>query len=137
MCCDLPGAVLVPPAVAEMLAEYRRLLAASPVDLGKEAPEAAGLEYGRYLNLADLWFAAADTRDWSAAVRRCIPDPPPRGLLVVHVRSGGIETTTGPLLRLLPGETREVGVLLDSLLTTTSSSSSRAGRAEYRDAGSR
>ena len=78
MCCDLPEAVLVPPAVAEMLAEYRTLQSTSIVDWGHEVPTLPGALYGRFLDLGRLWAAAKDAvpaltaalHDDSPAVRR-------------------------------------------------------------------
>jgi hypothetical protein len=114
VCCDLPEAVLVPPPVAAMLAEYRRLQSTSVLDWGREVPALPGAEYGRFLDLGRLWPAVAETGDWSEALRRCIPDPPPRGLIVARVSGAATEIIAGPLPLLVPGTTVEVGVLIDS-----------------------
>jgi hypothetical protein len=97
-----------------MLAEYRRLQAGSLLDWGHEVPRLPGAEYSRFLELSQLWPAVAETGDWSEAVRRCVPDPPPRGLIVARVSSTGTELLAGPLPLLVPGTTTEVGVLIDS-----------------------
>src|SRR5262245_28639171 len=117
MCCGLPETVLVPPAVAEMLAEYRRLQSTSIIDWGHEVGTLPGARYARFLGLGRLWAAVAETGNWSEAVRRCLPDPPPRGLTVARVTSSGIELITGPLPLLIPGETSKVGVLIDSRIS--------------------
>ena len=102
MCCDLPEAVLVPPAVAEMLAEYRRLQSTSIIDWGREVPDVPGARYRRFLDLGRLWAATAETGHWSEAVRRCLPDPPPRGLIVAKVTGSGVELIAGPLPLVIP-----------------------------------
>jgi hypothetical protein len=114
VCCDLPESVLVPPPVAAMLAEYRRLQATSILDWGHEVPELPGAEYGRFLELSRLWPLVAETGDWSEAIRRSVPDPLPRGMILAKVGPTGIALSTGPLTLLPPGMSTEVGVLLDS-----------------------
>lgn len=114
MCCELPDAVVVPPPVAEMLAEYRRLQATSVLDWGHEVPAVLGAEYGRFFDLSRLWPLVVETGDWSAAVRRSLPDHPPRGLIVARVSRADIELVSGPLPLLVPGRTTEIGILLDS-----------------------
>src|SRR5438094_10308035 len=49
MCCDVPESELVPPAVAEMLAEYRRLQAGTDWDWGDEYGNAPFFAYGRFV----------------------------------------------------------------------------------------
>ncbi|TML36948.1 MAG: hypothetical protein E6G27_18375 [Actinobacteria bacterium] len=114
MCCDVPEAVLLPPGVAEMLAEYRRLHAATPIDWGGENPTGPGRDYGRWLNLRRLWSTVRETGSWPEGVRRCLPDPLPCGLVVVTVTPSGLPTTAGPAPRVLPGAATEIGVLIDS-----------------------
>jgi len=116
MCCDLPEALLVPPAVAEMLVEYRRLQAASPFDWGNELPTGAHAEYGRFFELRQLWGVASESRSWREAVRRCIPPSPPAGLVIVRLGERGTELAAGPPLLVIPGESCEIGVLIDSHL---------------------
>jgi len=97
-----------------MLAEYRRLQSTSIIDWGHEVPALPRAGYGRFFDLGRLWAAAAETRDWSEAVRRCLPDPPPRGLTVARVTSSGTRLITGPLPLLIPGQPSDIGVLIDS-----------------------
>ncbi|HEY1636022.1 MAG TPA: CehA/McbA family metallohydrolase [Acidimicrobiales bacterium] len=97
-----------------MLAEYRRLQAATPVDWGGENPALPGEDYGRYLNLRRLWSTAAETGNWPEAVRRCLPEALPCGLVVATVEATGLTIAAGPPPWVLPDTTTEVGVLLDS-----------------------
>src|SRR5438270_840685 len=110
MCCELPEAALVPPRVAEMLAEYRRLQAATPVDWGGENPALPGEDYGRYLNLRRLWSMAAETGNWPEAVRRCLPEVLPCGLVVATVEATGLTMAAGPAPWVPPDPTTELGV---------------------------
>ena len=114
MCCDLPESALAPAPVAEMLAEYRRLQATSILDWGHEVGDIPGAEYGTFFELSRLWTLVGETGDWFEAIRRCVPDPLPRGLLVVRLEDSGVEVSSGPLPLLVPGGSSEVGVLIDS-----------------------
>jgi len=116
MCCDLPESSLVPAPVASMLAEYRRLQATSILDWGHEVGDIPGDEYKPFLDLSRLWTAVGETGDWSEAVRRCVADPPPRGLCVARLHPDAVVVVSGPLPLLVPGRSSEVGVLIDSRL---------------------
>src|SRR5215469_12200371 len=97
-----------------MLSEYRRLQSGSILDWGGEVPALIGAEYGRFLDLSQLWSLAGKTGDWSEAVRQSVPDPLPRGMVLATIDTTGVTLRTGPLAFLLPGMTSDVGVLLDS-----------------------
>ena len=116
MCCDLPESALAPAPVAAMLAEYRRLQATSILDWGHEVGAIPGDEYRTFFDLSRLWTLVGETGDWFEAVRRCLPDPLPRGLFVAHIHGSGMEVSSGPLPLLVPGRSSEVGVLIDSRL---------------------
>ena len=87
-----------------MLAEYRRLQANSILDWGREVPALTGAEYGRFLDLGLLWPLFVETGDWSEAVRRSVPDPLPRGLIVAEVSESGVELTTVEMGRINSGD---------------------------------
>ena len=55
----------------------------------------------------------AETGDWPEAVRRCLPEVLPCGLVVATVRDTGLTIAAGPPPWVLSGATTEVGVLLD------------------------
>ena len=95
MCCDLPESALAPAPVAEMLAEYRRLQATSILDWGHEVGDIPGDEYRAFFELSRLWTMVGETGDWFEAVRRCLPEPLPRGLLVVRLENSGVEVSCG------------------------------------------
>jgi len=116
MCCDLPESSLAPAPVAAMLAEYRRLQATSILDWGHEVGDIPGAEYKPFLELSRLWTAVGQTGDWSEAIRRCVADPPPRGLCVARLHPDAVVVASGPLPLLVPGRSSEVGVLIDSRL---------------------
>jgi hypothetical protein len=99
-----------------MLREYRKLQATSLLDWGHEVGDIPGDEYKSFLDLSHLWTLVGETGDWSDAIRRCLPDPLPRGLVVARVRSSGVEVDSGPLPLLVPGCSNVVGVLIDSQL---------------------
>ncbi len=102
MCCDLPESVLAPAPVAAMLREYRKLQATSLLDWGHEVGDIPGDEYKSFLDLSHLWTLVGETGDWFDAIRRCLPDPLPRGLVVARVQSSGVEVSSGPLPLLVP-----------------------------------
>jgi hypothetical protein len=118
VCCDAPEAALLPPPVAAMLDEYRALNRERPNDWGDETWSVArGQAYARWLGsqLLVAVFAGRD-RDWPEAVRRCLADPLPTGLIVASLGGDGVGLRAGPPPYAIPGGTVEVAVLLDSHL---------------------
>jgi hypothetical protein len=116
MCCDAPEAAMLPPPVAAMLEGYRARQAERPNDWGDELPGLArGQAYARWLGarLVEVVFTG---QDWPAAVRGCLTDPLPAGLIVASLDGGGIGLRAGPRPYAVPGGTVEVAVLLDSHL---------------------
>ena len=119
MCCTESEDALLPPRIAAMLDEYRALKARRPNDWGTEIEGLArGQEYIRWLG-SDLFavFAGQD-ETWPDAVRRCLVDPLPTGLIVATVDHDGIALRSGPRPYALPNGTVEIGILLDSRLAT-------------------
>jgi hypothetical protein len=118
VCCDPPAADRLPPEVAAMLERYRALAAERPGDWGGESDAARRAQpYARWLGnrlLAAVFGGQAD--DWPAAVRACLDDPLPAGLVVARVGAGGVGLRAGPVPYALEGATAEVAVLLDSAL---------------------
>ena len=101
-----------------MLDEYRALNGERPNDWGDETESVArGQAYARWLGsqLLVAVFAGQD-RDWPEAVRRCLADPLPTGLIVASLRADGVGLRAGPTPYAIPGRTVEVAVLLDSHL---------------------
>jgi hypothetical protein len=116
MCCDAPEAALLPPPLAAMLEDYRARQAERPTDWGDEIPGMArGQAYGRWLG-ARLVQAVFTGQDWPDAVRGCLTDPLPAGLIVASLGADGIGLRAGPPPYALPGAAVEVAVLLDSRL---------------------
>jgi hypothetical protein len=116
MCCDAPEAALLPPPLAAMLEDYRARQAERPTDWGDEIPGMArGQAYGRWLG-ARLVQAVFTGQDWPDAVRGCLTDPLPAGLIVASLGTDGIGLRAGPPPYALPGAAVEVAVLLDSRL---------------------
>jgi len=118
VCCDPPAADRLPPEVAAMLERYRTLAAERPGDWGGESDAARRAQpYGRWLGnrlLAAVFGGQAD--DWPAAVRACLDDPLPAGLVVARIGVGGVGLAAGPVPYVPEGGTAEVAVLLDSAL---------------------
>lgn len=113
MCCDLPEAALLPPRVAAMLDEYRGLQAARPADWGGEGMGGGEAHaYARWLG-AELLLAQVDD-GWPAAVRACLTDPLPAGLVVASLGAGEVALRAGPQPYAVPGGDVAVAVLLDS-----------------------
>jgi hypothetical protein len=118
VCCDPPDADQLPPPVAAMLEAYRALQAERPHDWGDEIDGFARAQpYGRWLGvrlLAAVFSGQAD--DWPEAVRGCLTDPLPAGLIVASLDPGGVGLRAGPPPYVLPGGAVEAAVLLDSHL---------------------
>ena len=105
MCCDAPLDFEVPPRIAEMIAEYRRLLA-SGYHWGGGAEVTVGLlDHVRFVPLERLVVEArsriphdqsgpeADDavwlQDFDDALRRCLNGDVPRGLTLLHTGPAG------------------------------------------------
>jgi len=119
MCCDPPAADRLPPQVAAMLADYRDLAAERPADWGGESDAyARGQPYGRWLGVRLLNAVFGfQVEDWPGAVRACLTDPLPAGLVVASVDAGGVVgLRAGPVPYVVDGGTVEMAVLLDSSL---------------------
>ena len=87
---------MLPPPVAAMLEGYRARQAERPNDWGDELPGLArGQAYARWLGarLVEVVFTG---QDWPAAVRGCLTDPLPAGLIVASLDGGGIRLRAGP-----------------------------------------
>ena len=120
MCCDAPAAALLPPPIVAMLDEYRALNAERANDWGDEAEGLArGLTFVRWLGPQLFMVFAGQDRNWRAAVRRCLIDPLPTGLIVASVGANGIKVRTGPQPYAIPGGTVQAAVVLDSKLRKT------------------
>ena len=123
MCCDDEADGHQPLIVAQMLAEYRALHRDRPgFDWGDELgvdPPAARLpsskllyEYARFAPLADLVAAYRENSSWEQALRRTLQHKRPPSAAVVTVHEGGLHVTSGPAGWLLPGQCRQVALLI-------------------------
>jgi hypothetical protein len=100
-----------------MLDEYRALNAHRPNDWGDEFDGLArGQTYIRWLGPQLFNAFAAQDGNWPDAVRRCLHDPLPTGLIVASLGSGDVGLRAGPRPYAIPGAVVEVAVLLDSSL---------------------
>jgi hypothetical protein len=118
MCCDGREGAAPAPLVAAMLSEYRTLNAERRHDWGGENERVArGQAYARWLGprILAAVFGGQDG-DWPAAVRDCLVDPLPTGLIVASLGGDGVRLRAGPTPYVVPGGTAEVAVLLDSRL---------------------
>jgi hypothetical protein len=119
MCCDPPPADRLPPQVAAMLERYRALAAERPEDWGGESEAFRQAQpYARWLGnrliAAAVFGDQAD--DWPAAVRACLDDPLPAGLVVASLGAGGVGLRAGPVPYVPEGGTAEMAVVVDSAL---------------------
>ena len=118
MCCDVPEHELMPPEVAEAVAEYRKRLAQRPLDWGDEGfrwPE----RHRRLVDAAALFAAVdPDAPDWDDALRRCVAETEAAdlaaGFAVLRVDENGIAGRCGPRPWVIPGHPIVVDVLIDS-----------------------
>jgi hypothetical protein len=118
MCCDNPAADQLPPRVAAMLEEYHARRAERPDDWGDEMEAVArGQPYGRWLGvrLLSAVFTGQES-DWPEAVRACLTDPLPAGLIVASLDADGVGLRAGPAPYVVEGGAPATAVLLDSHL---------------------
>jgi hypothetical protein len=119
MCCDPPSADRLPSQVAAMLERYRALAAERPEDWGGESEASRRAQpYARWLGnrLISAAVFGDQADDWPAAVRACLDDPLPAGLVVASLDAGGVGLRAGPVPYVPEGGTAEVAVLVDSAL---------------------
>jgi hypothetical protein len=57
---------------------------------------------------------SSQSEDWPAAVRACLDDPLPAGLVVASLGAGRVGLRAGPVPHVPEGGTAEVAVMLDS-----------------------
>ncbi len=132
MCCEGPTDFELPPRVAEMIAEYHRLLR-SGYHWGGGAEVTVGLlRHVRFVPLERL-LAEARLRlpddqnrpgaedaiwlqDFDDVLRTCLAGNVPRDLTVLHASSAGVRFETGPLPVVITGGAVEGSLLIDSSL---------------------
>ena len=112
MCCGSTERLDLPPAVIEMLARYRGLLADRGWDWGDDRIDM--FRWARFGRLGDVFAAFARTGDWLQAVRSVVGLDPPSGMVVVRITADDVSVHSGPPRPAIAGTSMPVDVVVDS-----------------------
>jgi hypothetical protein len=112
VCCGSDEQLNLPPAVIEMLARYRGLLAERGWDWGDDRIEM--FRWARFGRLGDVFAAYAEQGDWARAVRSVVGVDPPAGIVVVRRTAEGVSISCGPPRAVIVGSTVPLDVVVDS-----------------------